>query len=288
MFVTTRQDASLKTKITRTIKRPLVPLWLNTQKLTLWQEYQKYQSQNKPKRNLHSFCIGLPKTGTHSIARMLDCRSAHEPETHIILYLYKNHLQGTMSLEEQVRILKTRDVMLWLEMESSWVLGLVIKPLIAAFPQAKYVLTVREPMSWLESQINEEIETGKIEPFASAHAYMFGEKEYTKEDAKLAELGHYSLAGYLSYWANQHRYILDNIPQEQLMIVKTQYITEKAENISNFVGANGVDRQNTVSYERKNKKRRLSQLINSDYLREQTVLYTAEIQHEIEQRCVYS
>lgn len=279
-FVATRKNASLKTKVIKSVKRSFVPLWLKTQRLKLWQQYQHYLATERPPRSIHSFCIGLPKTGTHSIADMLDCRSKHEAETNILLYLCQNYANGNMSFEEQIRILQTRDKMLWLEMESNWMLGLVIEALVAAFPKAKYILTVREPLSWLESQINEEVETGKIEPFASAHALMFGGKhpdKYTKYDRILAEYGHYSIAGYLSYWAKQYQRIIDSVPRNQLMIVYTKEITEQAQDICQFVGAKGVNLDLTCSYARKHKSKRLTNLLDPTYLTEQIEFYTAEM-----------
>ena len=128
MFVETRKNAKFTTRLSRTLKRPLVPVWLQTQRTKAWQSYQEYRSSTLKPRITHSFCIGLPKTGTHSIAKMLQCRARHEPETHIPLFLCRNYLVGKIDLAEQIKVLQARDTMLWLEMESNWVLGLVIEP----------------------------------------------------------------------------------------------------------------------------------------------------------------
>ncbi len=87
---------------------------------------------------------------------MVHCRSAHEPETHTLLYLYNLYIKGKISKDDQVRVLKARDSWLWLELESNWMLGLVIDALIEAFPNAKFIYTVRNPEEWIGSEINQE------------------------------------------------------------------------------------------------------------------------------------
>ena len=113
---------------------------------------------------------------------------------------------------------------------------------------------------------------------------MFGDKEYTKHDRILNDYGHYSVAGYLSYWADQHRRILDSVPPSQLQIVYTDEITDKAEAINDFVGANGINQAATRSYARRNKTEKVTDLLDTNYINEQVELYTAEIWQEIAQR----
>ena len=139
------------------LKSMLLPVWYGVQQTSAWQKYMAYQEGHLEPRSTHAYCIGLPKSGTHSIARMLDCRSAHEPETHTLLNLFADHKKSKISREDQRRVLRSRDTWLWLELESNWLLGLVLEALVAEFPQAKYILTVREPIAWLESEINQEI-----------------------------------------------------------------------------------------------------------------------------------
>ena len=61
---------------------------------------------------------------------MLNCGSEHEPETHTLLHLYHQRAQGQISHEDQKLVLEARDVWLWLEIESNWMLGFVLEALI--------------------------------------------------------------------------------------------------------------------------------------------------------------
>ena len=53
-------------------------------------------------------CVGLMRTGTHSIASMLDATSAHEPETHILWHLHYTQA----SISERIRVLCARAALL--------------------------------------------------------------------------------------------------------------------------------------------------------------------------------
>jgi len=207
---------------------------------------------------------------------MVKGHSAHEPETHILLSLYDRHAQGGMTVSEQARVLRARDTLLWLDVESNHLLGLVIEGLVAAFPDARYVLTVRDPRAWLESQINQQHEKGHIEPFKTAWARMYGGVPATEHDARLHEQGLYGVGGYLSYWSRQNLRVLRAVPSANLMVVWTREITDRADQIARFLGAEGVDRERTHSNRRREKALRLDALVDSAYLAEQIQIHTAE------------
>ena len=260
----------------RPYRSALLPAWTRLQRNRLWQRIHELRRPFLRDRTTHAFSVGLPKTGTTSIARMVTGHSAHEPETHILLSLHDQHAQGRMTVSEQARVLRARDTLLWLDVESNHLLGLVIEGLVAAFPDARYVLTVREPRSWLESQINQQDEKGHIEPFKTAWQRMYGDVSPTVQDARLLEKGLYGVGGYLSYWSRQNRRVLRAVPADNLMVVWTQEITDRADQIIQFLGAEGVDRERTHSNRRREKALRLDALVESDYLAEQIQRHTAE------------
>lgn len=179
-----------------------------------------------------------------------------------------------MSIEDQVRVLKARDVALWYELESNHMLGLVIEGLVAAFPTARFVMTVREPRSWLESQINQQYETGHIEPFKSADRRRYGQVPTTEFDEELVSLGLYGVGGYLSYWAAQNLRVINVVPAQNLKVVWTRDITTHASEVAHFLGVDRVDQSRTHGNHRSKKKLRLDDLIDASYLDEQLHRYT--------------
>ena len=266
------------------LKPLLMPVWLKIQKSSLWCKYWCHIGQNRPVRKTHAFCIGLPKSGTHSIATMLECKTAHEPGKSILFDIYLLRDRGLISLEKQIDILKARDALLWLDVESNWLLGLNFEALMKAFPHAKYILTVRSPLSWLNSEINEQFVIGdRIDFFKDIYKTMYGTKSYGQQDIGLAKYGLYSLTGYLSYWKNYHQEILNIVPTKSLLIVKTEEISNKTSQITNFLDVE-VNSRNNHSHIRKNKPLKITDLVESRYLNTQIKHYTADITREIERR----
>ena len=271
-------------KYIQKIKPLLMPLWLKIQKSNLWYKYWSNIEQKRSARNIHAFCIGLPKSGTHSIATMLECKTAHEPEKSILFDIFLLRNRGLISIEKQIKILKARDTLLWLDVESNWLLGLNFEALIKAFPQAKYILTVRSPLSWLNSQINEQFIIGnKIDFFKNIYKSMYDTKSHARQDIALAKYGLYSLRGYLSYWKIYHREVLDLVPTKNLLIIKTEEISSKSLQITEFLQVK-VNSQNNRKHVRKNKPLEITNLVESRYLNTQIEYYTADITREIERR----
>jgi len=214
---------------------------------------------------------------------MLNCNSSHEPETHTLLHLYQLQKRNHITQREQGQILKARDTYLWLELESNWMLGLVVAGLYTAFPEAKYILTVRDPISWLESEINQEYEIGNTEPYVSAFKEMFGDAQYSPQEEKLMRHGLYSLDGYLTYWSAYHEQVVNLIPQDQLMIVPTAQISHRPKEICAFIQARGVFQSNAHSYARSDKKLVLTDLVDKQYLHRKVSEHTSSTQSLLEQ-----
>src|SRR5215468_3838166 len=75
-------------------------------------------------RRLDVCCCGLSKTGTHSLAGIFEnYRSAHHPDGGVRLPLAMAWLKSEVSEAEATRILRRRDRILRLEMESSSLTG---------------------------------------------------------------------------------------------------------------------------------------------------------------------
>jgi hypothetical protein len=259
----------------RPYRSALLPAWTRLQTNALWQKGHELRRYLLPARRTHAFSVGLPKTGTTSIARMVEGRTAHEPETNILLYLHDQRAQGAITVAEQARALRARDTLLWLEVESNHLLGLVVEGLVAAFPDARFVLTVRDPRSWLESQINQQYEKGHIEPFATAWRRMYGGVPATKHDERLLREGLYGVGGYLAYWGWQNLHVLRTVPARNRMVVWTHQITDRADQIVRFVGGTGVNYEGTHSNRRREKRLRLDALVDPGYLDDQIARHTA-------------
>ncbi|MBV7299786.1 sulfotransferase [Enterovibrio paralichthyis] len=193
-------------------------------------------------RKTHVYCIGAAKTGTTSIAQIYNkvYRTAHEPEVEQTTGCVMDYLSGRLSETECAKRLMARDKRLNLEMESSHPLGYFTPLLVSSFPDAKFLVTIRDPRSWIKSRIN--FHLNKTPPEWKPYRDFIWARHHTgfsKEEQYLEALGLFSLEAYLKQYAEQYRIIFDAVPEERLMVLKTSEISESVGRISDFVGYEG-------------------------------------------------
>lgn len=159
-----RQDYSVKAWLSqgeldayyRTIE-DLVLDWSLTNEESVSDCFERPKSQRK----FHAYCVGLPRSGTHSIAYALGSyyRSSHEPSPKGTIEFILKYCQGEISQELTKKIIHTRDNCFNLDLESAHYLSHCIDLLTECFPESKYIFSIREPYEWLNSEINKNLET---------------------------------------------------------------------------------------------------------------------------------
>ncbi|MEC4984906.1 MAG: sulfotransferase [Oscillatoria sp. PMC 1068.18] len=200
-----------------------------------WRLYRKIQ----PSRRFQLFCVGTPRSGTHSIHALFaeNYRSWHEPYLpQLYSILSKKHL-SEISFQEISQWLLSRDFKLWLEVEASHPLNFLVAELATTFPEAKFILTVREPVSWLKSEINKNLGTeGKL--WRDLEKFRYGNEamDYEPEERFLRDYGVYPTANYFKYWTQHNQRVLSTVNRENLLIVKTAEIPQSVARIARFIG----------------------------------------------------
>jgi hypothetical protein len=191
-------------------------------------------------RKCRLYCVGAAKTGTHSIDSMFDhtVRSAHEPDNSEIIDKILDISEGRIKEAEIVDYLRKRDKRLCLDVDSSQLNFFLLDYLLEAFPKALYLLTIRDCYSWLNSFINDALRRSVSEHWIKLREHRFRANEFShpSEELPLREKGLYTLDGYLSYWARHNKRVLSSVPEDRLMIVKTNEITKRSHEIANFAG----------------------------------------------------
>jgi hypothetical protein len=192
-------------------------------------------------RRFHSFCVGLPRSGTHSLAYLFspNFRSEHEPiagET--ITYLW-DWAHGRYSEEKMLSILAYRDKRLQLEIESSHYLHMVIDFLVKLFPEAKFILTIREPISWLGSEVSHNHNAHKSLYWRELGEYRYGRytHDYQAFDQALSLIpATYPVRTYLNYWMDHITSVLNACPPERLLVMDTFEIKQSLDHLASFIG----------------------------------------------------
>jgi hypothetical protein len=192
-------------------------------------------------RRTQVYCVGTAKSGTHSLCSMFsrNVAAGHEPRAPQLIEMFFNWHERRIGDEEFRRWILARDRELSLEMESSWLNVLILDFLVEAFPQARFVLTIRDCYSWANSEFkrvlhapSQKLQRIKLRTFLYDH----GEALYSPEEQVLKDTGLYPLQNYFFRWAAQNDQVLTTVPKERLLIIRTDQIRERAYEIADFAG----------------------------------------------------
>jgi hypothetical protein len=185
--------------------------------------------------------MGAAKTGTHSLARMFEkaVGAKHEPGAEDLMRLIVARQRDEMSRKAFRRAVADVVAQQNLIFNVSQINGFIAGLLIDLYPNAKFVLTVRDCESWLRSLINHFL-TRPLRPQSAWKAFRdirFDTVESVKPiEQPLADRASYSLEGYLSYWLMHNRRVIRKIPAEQLFVVATDSLPREGRAISEFLG----------------------------------------------------
>ncbi len=189
-------------------------------------------------RRFHAFCVGTEKSGTHSVAALTArmYRSDHEPDyPWLIPRLTEPRFDRP---EEWDAYLRQRDRRLWLEMESNWLHIFKIEQLVRIFPNARFILTIRDCRSWLDSLANHVLANDVGPIWRQAQRVYYRADQFTHQPGEEAfrDAGLYPIRAYLSAWARHNRHVLEVVPPERVLVIRTPEITKSADRIGAFLG----------------------------------------------------
>ena len=192
-------------------------------------------------RRFDACCCGLSKTGTHSMAGLFaNYRCEHHPDAHTRLKLAMAYLKGDVDAASAEKTLRRRDRLLGLEMESSSLAGILIEPMLEACPEKKFILTIRDVYSWCDSWIDHNLNAPPPPSslFGALDRVRLRVEDFppTTYDAPLVARGLSSLASYFQLWAGHNTQVLQVVPAERLLVVKTEEIAGRIPDIAQWVG----------------------------------------------------
>jgi len=229
--------------------------------------------------------VGTAKSGTHSISSIFDStvRSAHEKDAEILIKKIIEFAHGKLQHKDLVAYLKKRDRHRYLEVDSSQLNFFLLDILIKEFPLARYILTIRDCYSWLDSFINDSLRRTASPLWLSFRDFRFSSQYCThpKEERILKEHNLYTLDGYLTYWAMHNNRVLSTVPDSNLLIVKTNEIPDFLYRIAEFSGLpkDCILPERAHTFKNPQKYGILRQ-INSEHLEEKVSLHCESLMRE--------
>jgi hypothetical protein len=170
-----------------------------------------------------------------------------------------------------------RDLLLNLELESSWLTYFYIDILASRMREARFILTVRDPYSWLDSIINFHYLMRRnsypwMKPWVRVlEDFYFGDNDwhYSLGDRFLKECRLLPVRSYLRLWRVHNQAVISGIPSDRLYVVNTLDIAHEIHNIANFLNIQSDQLDRSVSHSHKNTKKKfqICDVVDKGYLK---------------------
>ena len=182
----------------------------------------------------------MAKTGTHSLAEMFvrPVRARHLAEAPVVIDRIFARQDGQLSDRAMADWLRARDHRLLLDIDSSTLNFELLDPLLAEFPDARFVLTLRDCYSWLESFLNHATRfDGRTHPrWLRLRKLRFKPNtfDYSPAEDWLRREGFYPLDCYLTRWAEHQLHVLTRVPTDRLFVVRTRDLGPRALEVAAF------------------------------------------------------
>ena len=190
-------------------------------------------------RRLHLYGVGHGKTGTTSLARMFaQYRSDHQLDNARFVPITIAALNGEVAAGLVRRELRRRSWRFHLEVDVASFLAPFAATLAGMYPDAKFVLTIRDCFSWLDSRVESHLHVPRESvryAYSEAQYGRYGEPFQT-EERSLRDAGLHPVASYLRYWAEINAYVLAAVPPDRLLVVRTEDLDASLERIAEFAG----------------------------------------------------
>jgi hypothetical protein len=196
-------------------------------------------TSNPSSRAIKAFCVGQAKSGTASLCGLLakNYRAAHEPERARLLEMILKESRSHIAGKTFRAYLLERDLRLHLEYDIAWANQFIIGHLLTAFPDARFVVLIRDIDTWLQAIVGHLL-SRKIPPDVRAFLdwwFKPGHYPHTCYDRAMEAQGLYSVAAFLNAW-NEHVNICTRlIPPDRRLILRTHELNQSHQRLARFL-----------------------------------------------------
>ena len=233
------------------------------------------------RRHFHAYGVGFAKSGTTSLALMphRKFRTQHESDQSGLVAALAKYAAGASDAADAgdtKRAAAAESGLLGyleradqkkgsLEVDVNFVLALALPQLLKLYPRAKFVLTLRDPLGAVDSQLRYLDHVAKSEVTMrnapgtvdtvlwntgcskALWQWMWGsvQAERANEERALqrAYPDSWPLPVMLRWWCSHTLSVLDRVPPRQLLVVRTDALSKRvtADEIAHFLGAQAAD-----------------------------------------------
>ena len=213
---------------------------------------------NRNPRRFKVYNVGIERTGTKSIAAIFsNYHSFHEFMWTETIRAILDYSKGGLAAEEFHSFVRDRDTKGMLELDSAGYTFFYLERLVEEFHHAKFIFCIRDCYSWLDSIINTYLQGVNDESLIQEYtSFLFGVDQRLFEDrqAVTKEFPHH-IDGFLSYWAEANARIVDALPQERSLTVRTAEISSRVHAMAQLAGVEQRTLVQTASHQNRSLKR---------------------------------
>ena len=193
-----------------------------------------------PSPSAKAFCVGQVKSGTGSLWGLLDknFRAAHEPDREQLLGMILQESRGDVTTADFRTYLLQRDQRLKNEYDIAWANQFIIGHLLATFPDAKFIVLIRDVYTWLQSIVGHLISRDDVPAYVIPFFdFWFKPDRYpiTHRDGTMKEHRLYSVEAYLRAWNDHVNQCTQLIPSEKRLIIKCSELNRSHQQIADFL-----------------------------------------------------
>jgi sulfotransferase family protein len=197
-------------------------------------------------RRFHAFGVSVGRSGTQSIARIFsNYRAVHEPFYSFTWYVLAESGSGKLDTGDRRYALRMMDALMRPEISSAFFFNELLEDVMALYPDARFILSIRDCYSWLNSMLDTGIPRAERVAESAAKGTYYAAQRYVRmrpdlhphppEESLLKEYGLFSLDSYLGYWATRNQKVLDLVPADRLLILRTRDIGQSAAAFADFL-----------------------------------------------------
>src|SRR5262245_295131 len=182
----------------------------------------------------------MGRTGTTSLARMFGrFRAGHEIDGARMVPIATAALRAGAPPAGTDWAIRRRDFRYRLALDSASFLGPLVAHFVRVHPRARFVLTLRECRSWVGSALDFECTSrpgGPWPAYAEARFGRYGEV-FGREEEPLVDAGaRWPIAARLRAWTELSQFVLATVPEDRLLVVKTEELGNSVDRLAAFVG----------------------------------------------------
>jgi len=193
----------------------------------------------QPEPHVKAICVGQAKSGTATLWGMLRTHhaAAHEPERPQLLDAILRASRGELTQTQLRDMLVDRDRRLRLDYDIGWQNQFVIDASMAAFPDAKFIVLVRDPYSWVGSIVGHLL-SREIPPEVRDFFDLWFRPDLhppIPADQPLIDRGLYPVAGFLHAWKRHVTTCAEQVPEPRRLVIRTHELDRETQRLADFL-----------------------------------------------------